>query len=138
MAKYKIVKVKKGKKSVRKITSKDQMYDNLIAMQYDPRIVEELFGIWAEHVNGAYKKGFTEGLAGENGGYVPRSDCKPLSVYDHDEIYVGNGKGTSTPYMAPLPLTCFLKQKKKSVFCQAQILVFHYFNLSKTFIILLK
>ena len=98
MAKYKIVKVKKGKKSVRKITSKNEMYDNLIVMQYDPRIAEELSGIWAEHVNGAYRIGLKKGLAGENGGYVPRSDCKPLSVYDHDEIYIGNGKGTSTPF----------------------------------------
>ena len=89
---------KKGKKSIRKITSKNQMYDNLIAMQYDPRIAEELCGIWAEHVNGAYRRGFEKGLAGENNWYIPRSDCKPLSVYDHDDIYIGNGKGTSTPF----------------------------------------
>lgn len=79
MAKYKIVKLKKGKKSVRKITSKDQMYDNLINMQYDPKIAEELSGIWAEHVNRAYKKGvqdskikdkITDIVKGIKGGFI--------------------------------------------------------------------
>ena len=54
------------------ITTKDQMYNSLRGMQYAPSIAEELSGIWAEHVNRAYRKGlqdFVDSL-NENNSFV--------------------------------------------------------------------
>lgn len=112
--KYKLVKVKKGKKSIKKITSKDDMYNNLINMQYAPSIAEELSGIWAEHVNRAYKKGvqdskikdkITDIVEGIKGGFIDfESDQETCWMQDLE-----NSTGPRLPTQEEVSKGCFIQ-----------------------------